>query len=128
MATRILIAEDEPNIVESLAFLLRRAGYDVVSVLDGEATLAQLRTRAPDLMILDLMLPRRNGFEVLKVVKADPVLRSMPVLVLTAKGQPQDRKLALELGVDAFITKPFSNREIVEEVRRLAGAEPAGLR
>ena len=121
MATRILIAEDEPNIVESLTFLLRRAGYDVASVLDGEAALAHLRARAPDLMILDLMLPRRNGFEVLKVVKADPVLRSMPVLVLTAKGQPQDRKLAEEIGVEAFITKPFSNREIVEEVRRLAG-------
>lgn len=121
MATRVLIAEDEPNIVESLTFLLRRAGYDVASVLDGEAALAQLRMRAPDLMILDLMLPRRNGFEVLKVVKADAALRSMPVLVLTAKGQPQDRKLAEEIGVDAFITKPFSNREIVDEVRRLTG-------
>jgi DNA-binding response OmpR family regulator len=121
MAMRILIAEDEPNIIESLTFLLRRAGYDVASVLDGEAALAHLRARAPDLMILDLMLPRRNGFEVLKVVKADPALRSMPVLVLTAKGQPQDRKLAEEIGVDAFITKPFSNREIVDEVRRLTG-------
>lgn len=122
MSTRVLIAEDEPHIVESLTFLLRRAGYDVASVLDGEAALAHLRTRAPDLMILDLMLPRRNGFEVLKAVKADPALRSMPVLVLTAKGQPQDRKLAEEIGVEAFMTKPFSNREIVAEVRRLTGA------
>ena len=121
MTTRVLIAEDEPNIVESLTFLLRRAGYDVASVLDGEAALAHLRTRAPDLMILDLMLPRRNGFEVLKAVKADPSLRSVPVLVLTAKGQPQDRKRAEEIGIDAFITKPFSNREIVDAVRRLMG-------
>ena len=121
MTTRVLIAEDEPNIVESLTFLLRRAGYDVASVLDGEAALAHLRTRAPDLMILDLMLPRRNGFEVLKAVKADPSLRSVPVLVLTAKGQPQDRKRAEEIGIDAFITKPFSNREIVDAVRRLTG-------
>lgn len=122
MATRVLIAEDEPNIVESLTFLLRRAGYDVASVLDGEAALVSLRARAPDLMILDLMLPRRNGFEVLKAIKADPALRSIPVLVLTAKGQPQDRKLALEIGVEAFITKPFSNQKIVEEVRRLTAA------
>lgn len=121
MTTRVLIAEDEPNIVESLTFLLRRAGYDVASVLDGEAALAHLRARAPDLMILDLMLPRRNGFEVLKAVKADPSLRSVPVLVLTAKGQPQDRKRAEEIGIDAFITKPFSNREIVDAVRRLTG-------
>lgn len=122
MTTRVLIAEDEPNIVESLTFLLHRAGYDVASVLDGEEALVQLRTRPPDLMILDLMLPRRNGFEVLKVVKANPALRSLPVLVLTAKGQPQDRKRAEEIGVGAFMTKPFSNREIMDEVRRLAGA------
>jgi DNA-binding response OmpR family regulator len=122
MTTRVLIAEDEPNIVESLTFLLRRAGYDVASVLDGEEALVQLRTRPPDLMILDLMLPRRNGFEVLKAVKSNPALRSLPVLVLTAKGQPQDRKRAEEIGVGAFMTKPFSNREIMDEVRRLAGA------
>ena len=119
MATSVLIAEDEPNIVESLTFLLRRAGYDVASVLDGDAALAHLRTRAPDVMILDLMLPRRNGFEVLKVIRAEPALRSVPVMVLTAKGQPQDRRRAEEIGVDAFITKPFSNREIIDAVRRL---------
>ena len=119
MATSVLIAEDEPNIVESLSFLLRRAGYDVASVLDGDAALAHLRTRAPDVVILDLMLPRRNGFEVLKVIRAEPALRSVPVMVLTAKGQPQDRRRAEEIGVDAFITKPFSNREIIDAVRRL---------
>jgi DNA-binding response OmpR family regulator len=122
MATRVLIAEDEPHIVESLTFLLRRAGYDVASVLDGEAALAHLRTQPPHLMILDLMLPGRNGFEVLKAVKADPALRAVPVLVLTAKGQPQDRRLAEEIGVEAFMTKPFSNREIVDEVQRLTRA------
>lgn len=117
--TSVLIAEDEPSIVESLAFLLRRAGYDVASVLDGEAAIRRLQNDPPDIMILDLMLPRRNGFEVLKVVKGDPALASMPVLVLSAKGQPQDRRLAEEIGVDAFMTKPFSNRDVVEEVRRL---------
>jgi len=119
MSTRVLIVEDEPNIVESLTFLLRRAAYDVVSVLDGDAALAHLRTRAPDVVILDLMLPRRNGFEVLKAIRTEPALRAVPVIILTAKGQPQDRKRAEEIGVDAFITKPFSNREIVDTVRRL---------
>ena len=120
MATRVLIAEDEPNIVESLSFMLRRADYDVVSVVDGEAALAELRKHRPELMILDLMLPRLNGFEVLKAVKSDPALSSMPILILTAKGQAQDRRLAEEMGVDAFMTKPFSNREIMDEVGRLA--------
>lgn len=119
MATHVLIAEDEPNIVESLTFLLRRAGCDVASVLDGDAALAHLRTRTPDVVILDLMLPRRNGFEVLKAIRAEAALRPVPVIVLTAKGQPHDRKRAEEIGVDAFITKPFSNREVVDAVRRL---------
>jgi DNA-binding response OmpR family regulator len=119
--TRVLIAEDEPSIVESLAFLLRRAGYDVVSVLDGEAAISSLLGDRPDLLILDLMLPRRNGFEVLKAVRSQPTLAALPVLVLTAKGQPQDRRLAEQIGADAFMTKPFSNREIVDAVRRLVG-------
>lgn len=120
MTTRVLIAEDEPHIVESLSFVLQHSGYEVTSVLDGEAAMARLRSDPPDVMILDVMLPRLNGFEVLKRVKSDPVLRSIPVIILTAKGQTQDRRMAEEIGVDGFMTKPFSNREIVEEVRRLA--------
>ncbi|MCO5105822.1 MAG: response regulator [Burkholderiaceae bacterium] len=121
MATRVLIAEDEPNIVESLSFVLGREGFEVTAVLDGQAALERLRADPPDMMILDVMLPRVNGFEVLKQVKSDPSLRSIPVIVLTAKGQAHDRRMAEELGVDGFMTKPFSNREIVEQVRRLAG-------
>lgn len=119
--TRVLIAEDEPSIVESLAFLLRRAGHEVTTVLDGDAAIASLLVDRPDVMILDLMLPRRNGFEVLKLVRSQPLLAALPVLVLTAKGQPQDRRLAEQIGADAFMTKPFSNREIVDAVRRLVG-------
>jgi DNA-binding response OmpR family regulator len=121
MATRVLIVEDEPNIVESLSFMLRRGGYEVASVLDGAAALAHLRSAPTDLLILDLMLPGLNGFEVLKEVKADSALEALPVLILTAKGQSQDRRLAEEIGVDAFMTKPFSNRELMETVSRLAG-------
>ena len=119
MVCRVLIAEDEPHIVESLSFVLQREGFDVISVLDGEAALRALRSDAPELLILDLMLPRMNGFEVLKAVKSDPVLKSVPVLVLTAKGQAQDRRMAEEVGADCFVTKPFSNRDIVEQARRL---------
>ena len=119
MSTRVLIVEDEPNIVESLSFLLRRAGFDVAAAGDGESALADLRSQPARLMILDLMLPKANGFEVLKAVRNDPALAGTRVLLLTAKGQASDRRLAEVIGVDAFMTKPFSNREIMSEVRRL---------
>lgn len=119
MSTRVLIVEDEPNIVESLSFLLRRAGFDVAATGDGESALADLRSQPARLVILDLMLPKANGFEVLKAVRNDPALADVRVLVLTAKGQASDRRLAEAIGVDAFMTKPFSNREIMTEVRRL---------
>lgn len=120
MATRVLIAEDEPYIVESLSFVLEREGYAVRAALDGEAALRELRASAPDLLILDLMLPKMNGFEVLKAAKADPALKAIPIIVLTAKGQAQDRRMVEEIGAEGFMTKPFSNREIVERVRELA--------
>ncbi|MGB7481664.1 MAG: response regulator [Burkholderiaceae bacterium] len=123
MTARILITEDEPNIVESLTFILKRAGYDVSAVADGEAAVRRLRGDPPDIMILDLMLPKLNGFDVLKLVKTDTLLHSLPVLVLSAKGQAHDRQLAEEIGADAFITKPFSNRDIIEQIGRLC---PAG--
>ncbi|MCO5119059.1 MAG: response regulator [Burkholderiaceae bacterium] len=119
MATGVLIVEDEPNIVESLSFVLQRAGHAVTSALDGEAALGILRSSAPDLLILDLMLPGINGFEVLKTVKSDPALKQVPVIVLTAKGQARDRRMAEDIGVEGFMTKPFSNRELVELVDKL---------
>jgi DNA-binding response OmpR family regulator len=117
---KVLIAEDDSNIVESLSFVLGRAGFEVSSALDGDEALHRLHDNRPDVMVLDLMLPKRNGFEVLKAVKADPALRSLPVMVLTAKGQPQDRRLVEQIGVEGFLTKPFSNTDVVEAVRRLA--------
>ncbi|HKK35294.1 MAG TPA: response regulator [Paracoccaceae bacterium] len=119
-ARRVLIAEDEPHIVESLRFLLRREGYAVDEAVDGETAVARLFETPADLMILDVMLPRLNGFDVLRRLRADPTLAATPVLMLTAKGQAQDRRTAEDLGVDAFITKPFSNRDVVEHVLRLA--------
>ena len=122
MTIRVLIAEDEPHIVESLSFVLGREGFLVSSALDGEAAVEVLRRDPPDLVILDVMLPRLNGFEVLKLAKADPALKSIPVIILTAKGQQQDRHLAEEIGSDGFMTKPFSNRDVIDNVRRLIRA------
>lgn len=119
MSKQILIAEDEPYIVESLGFVLGQAGYSVTAENDGSVVVQRIRNTAPDMVILDLMLPNRNGFEILKELKNDPDLLGTPVLVLTAKGQNQDRTTAQQLAADAFITKPFSNREVLECVQRL---------
>ncbi len=120
MGKRVLIAEDEPNIVESLRFILERCGYDVSAVTDGKDVIDRARSQLPDVIVLDVMLPGRNGFEVLKSLKNDAGFESTPVLMLTAKGQEQDRATAESLGVDAFITKPFSNRDVLECIDRLA--------
>lgn len=119
MSARILIAEDDRHIMESLTFVLERDGHAVTAAFDGEEAIRQLRGAPPDMIILDLMLPKMTGFEVLKQVKSDASLRSVPVIVLTAKGQAQDRRMAEEIGVAAFMTKPFSNRDIVAAVRRV---------
>lgn len=125
MAVDVLIAEDEPSILESLDFILRRAGWSIASVTDGEAALLALRQSMPKVLVLDVMLPRRSGFEVLKQIRADSVLARLPVLILTAKGQAADRRTADELGADAFVTKPYANAEVVDVVRRLMGAGSA---
>lgn len=121
MTANVLIAEDEPNLVESLSFILRREGCEVSAVFDGESVLERLRGTLPDVLVLDVMLPKRNGFDILKAIKSDPRLTRIPVLVLTAKGQERDRKTAEQLGADAFVTKPFSNRDVVDSILRLAG-------
>lgn len=122
VAVDILIAEDEPSILESLDFILRRAGWSIASVTDGDAVLSTLRRAPPRLVVLDVMLPKRSGFDVLKQIRADDMLRELPVLILTAKGQAKDRRTAEELGADGFVTKPYANAEVIDEVRRLIGA------
>ena len=124
-ARRVLLVEDEGHIVESLTFVLEREGFEVAAEADGEAALRRLQAGAPDVMVLDVMLPRMNGLELLKRVRADAVLEALPVMVLSAKGRPQDRRLAEEIGADAFMTKPFSNVEVVEVLRRLTAARTA---
>jgi len=118
---RVMIVEDEPNIVESLSFVFSREGWQVAAALDGEPAIERLLSEPPDVLVLDVMLPPLNGFEVLKRLRSEPSLKHLPVLVLTAKGQEKDRHTAMRLGADAFVTKPFSNRDIVQQVRELAG-------
>lgn len=116
---QVLIAEDEPHVVELLTFILEREGCHTRAVGDGDAVLPALQAQRPDVLILDLMLPRQNGFEVLQAIRADDALRSLPVMILTAKNQERDREVAVSLGVDAFVTKPFANREVIEIVMAL---------
>jgi len=119
LGTDILIAEDEPSILEALNFVLQRAGWSVQAVTDGEAVMNAVRRVQPRILVLDVMMPKRSGFEVLKQIRADATTRELPVLVLTAKGQQQDRRVAEELGADGFVTKPYSNVEVVDAVRTL---------
>ena len=119
---RVLIVEDEPNIVLSLEILLQRAGYETATTADGEAALEIIRRTRPDVVLLDIMLPKRNGYEVCRVVKSDPILSSIPVVMLTAKGQEVEILKGLELGASAYIAKPFGNTEVLEAVR--AALEP----
>lgn len=123
MAIDVLIAEDEPSILESLDFILKRAGWTIGSVAEGDAVLEAIRRLRPRVLVLDVMLPKRSGFEVLKQIRADLDMRELPVLILTAKGQQQDRRIAEEFGADRFITKPYANAEVVGAVRQLLGED-----
>lgn len=119
MATKVLIAEDEQNIVESLSFILKREGFEVSAIFDGGKVIDSVTANPPDIVILDVMLPQINGFEILKQLRGTPQISGLPVIVITAKGQAQDRATAANLGADVFLSKPFSNKDIVAEVKRL---------
>lgn len=120
MKKKVLLAEDEPNIVESLTFLLERAGFEVAVEMDGRAALTTALDKPPDVLVLDVMLPEMDGYEILRQLRSDPRAENLPVLMLTAKGQREDRETALECGADLFITKPFANAELVAAVEELA--------
>jgi len=119
MSKRILIVDDEPNIVISLEFLMMREGHEVRVARDGEAGLSAVRTHRPDLVVLDVMMPKLDGFAVLETVRSEPELAHTRILMLTAKGGEADRQKGLSLGADAYMTKPFSTRELVEQVKEL---------
>lgn len=115
----ILIVEDEPAILSSLEFILRHAGWSIDSTTDGEAALNAVRQLRPKAVVLDVMLPKKSGFEVLKELRTDADTRDLPILILTAKGQKQDLRTAAELGATSFVSKPYANSEVVDAVRDL---------
>ena len=121
MSKKILIADDEQNIVISIEFLLRREGFEVLVAGDGEEALAKVRAERPDLVLLDVMMPKMNGFDVCQALRADPDLSAARILMLTAKGRDTEVSKGLGLGADGYMTKPFSTKELLAEVRKLLG-------
>ena len=124
MKHKVLIADDEPNIVVSLEFLMDQSGYDVDVAHDGEEALARVMDFHPDLVLLDVMLPSLSGFEVCRRIRENPAWNRTKILMLSAKGRELDVSKGMALGADAYITKPFSTRELVERVRGLLAAPP----
>jgi two-component system alkaline phosphatase synthesis response regulator PhoP len=124
--TRILIAEDEPSIVVSLEFLLKGAGYEVMTARDGGEALRAAEELKPDLMVLDIMLPVVNGFDVCRRIRESPVLRHILILLLTARGRESEIARGLALGANAYMTKPFATRELMKTVADLLAGRTAG--
>jgi DNA-binding response OmpR family regulator len=116
---KILIADDEPHIVTALEFLLVQSGYEVDVARNGDEALAQIRSGRPDLVLLDVMMPARSGYEVCREVRATPELAGTRVVMLSAKGAQGDVGRGMEAGADLYITKPFSNRELIDKIRQL---------
>lgn len=113
----VLVVDDEPNIVLSLEFLMKQAGFDVRVARDGDSALEAVRQQPPQVILLDVMLPRRDGYEVCQTIRANPEWRDVRILMLTAKGRQIEKEKGLAMGADDYITKPFSTREVVERVR-----------
>ncbi|MCC6657900.1 MAG: response regulator [Rhodocyclaceae bacterium] len=119
MSKRILIVDDEPNIVVSLEFLMKREGFEVAVAGDGETALRLIEEKRPDLVLLDIMLPKKNGFEVCQAIRANPDWQAVKVVMLTAKGRDTEVAKGTALGADAYMTKPFSTKDLIAQVRQI---------
>lgn len=119
MGKRVLLIEDEPNIIEAIRFVLSRDGYSVDTHSDGVSAVQAVQARAPDMIILDVMLPNRSGYDILRELRSDQATVNLPVLMLTARGQKKDREMAERFGASHFMTKPFSNSELLHSVSQL---------
>jgi DNA-binding response OmpR family regulator len=121
MAKRVLVVDDEPNIVMSLEFLMKRAGFEVRVARNGREALTALEGRPPDLLLLDVMMPELDGYEVCARVRQRPEWNATKIIMLTARGRDAERQRGLSLGADRYVTKPFSTRELVEQAKELLG-------
>ncbi|NBR91359.1 MAG: response regulator [Rhodobacteraceae bacterium] len=119
MGKQVLVIEDEPNIIEAISFLLMRDGWTVATHSNGRDAVEVVRARRPDLLILDVMLPGKSGYEILSELRAESAFAELPVLMLTARGQAKDREMAERIGASRFMTKPFSNAEMLDALRQL---------
>lgn len=119
MGKHVLVIEDEPNIIEAISFILSRDGWLVDTHSNGHDAVDVVRAKNPDLIILDVMLPGKSGYDILTELRENAATRDLPVLMLTARGQTKDRELAHRIGASKFMTKPFSNAEILEVLREL---------
>jgi len=124
MSHKVLIADAEPNIVISLEYLMKRAGYQVSIARDGQEALDTIRRERPRLVLLDVMMPRKSGFDVCQELRADEQIKDTLVLMLTAKGRDTDVNKGLGVGADAYMTKPFATKELVAKVAEMLGAAP----
>ena len=123
MTKKVLIADDEPNIVISLEFLMEHCGYEVRVAHNGNEALQQVETFKPDLILLDVMLPLRNGFDVCRKIRENTAFQATKIIMLTAKGRDIEVTKGLALGADAYVTKPFGTKELLEQVRKLLDEE-----
>jgi two-component system, OmpR family, alkaline phosphatase synthesis response regulator PhoP len=123
MSTKILIADDEPNILISLEFLMKREGYEVVLARDGQEAMDAILRERPALVLLDVMMPIKTGFDVCHEVRAHEAVRDTLIVMLTAKGRDTDVAKGLALGASAYMTKPFSTKELVQKVKELLGSD-----
>ena len=124
MTHKILIADDEPNIVISLEYLMKREGYEVIVARDGTQALATILRERPSLVLLDVMMPGKTGFDVCQELRALPDFKDLPIVMLTAKGRDTDIAKGLAMGATAYLAKPFSTKEIAAKVRELLGGIP----
>jgi DNA-binding response OmpR family regulator len=126
MKPKILVVDDEPDALEILGFKLKEAGYAPIFAYDGSSAISTVREERPDLVVLDLMLPEVDGFEVCKILRRDRATATIPILMLTARTSETDRVLGLELGADDYVTKPFSPRELILRVKKLLARSQTG--
>lgn len=119
MAQKILIADDEPNIVISLEFLLKREGFEVELASDGDDALAKVESFRPDMLLLDVMMPKKSGYEVCETLRAMPEHAGLLIVMVTAKGRDTEVAKGLAIGADAYVTKPFSTKDLVAQIRDL---------
>ena len=124
MKPKILVVDDEPEAVELVEFNLKQSGYAVTTAADGSEALKKARAQSPDLIVLDVMLPEMDGFEICKSLRLDSATAKIPIIMLTAKAAEIDRVLGLELGADDYLTKPFSPRELLLRIKKILSRGP----